>query len=84
MMGGKFLFKKEAKISLSGAFFEVLLNDKEVYNDLLIEVNKGDVLTFGRAIKGNRIYLEPFNLDHLNDQSYFKWLTNRDVVKNRG
>ena len=57
MMGGKFLFKKEAKISLSGALFEVLLNDKEVSNDLLIEVNKGDVLAFGRAIKGNRIYL---------------------------
>ena len=57
MMGGKFLFKKEAKISLSGALFEVLLNNKEVSNDLLIEVNKGDVLSFGRAIKGNRIYL---------------------------
>ena len=57
MMGGKFLFKKEAKISLSGALFEVLLNDKGVSNDLLIEVNKGDVLSFGRAIKGNRIYL---------------------------
>jgi allophanate hydrolase subunit 2 len=57
IMGGKFLFKKEAKISLSGALFEVLLNNKEVSNDLLIEVHKGDVLSFGRAIKGNRIYL---------------------------
>tara|TARA_B100001059_G_scaffold130039_1_gene130004 strand:- start:898 stop:1731 length:834 start_codon:yes stop_codon:yes gene_type:complete len=57
MMGGKFLFKKETKISLSGALFEVVLNDQKVYNDLSIEVKKGDVLTFGRAKKGNRIYL---------------------------
>ena len=57
IMGGKFLFKKEAKIALSGALFEVMLNKELVPNNLLIHANKGDILTFGRAIKGNRIYL---------------------------
>ena len=57
IMGGKFLFKKEAKIALSGALFEVMLNKELVSNNLLIQANKGDILTFGRAIKGNRIYL---------------------------
>ena len=57
IMGGKFLFKKEVKIALSGALFEVMLNKEMVSNNLLIQANKGDILTFGRAIKGNRIYL---------------------------
>ena len=57
IMGGKFLFKEKTEIALSGALFEVMLNKESVSNNLLIQANKGDILNFGRAIKGNRIYL---------------------------
>merc|ERR1739841_231897 len=57
MMGGKFLFTEEVDICISGAIFEVKLNNNSLINNTIIRVKKGDVLNFGKALKGFRIYL---------------------------
>ena len=57
MMGGKFLFTEEVDICISGAVFEVKLNNNSIVNNAIIRVQKGDIINFGKALKGFRIYL---------------------------
>ena len=85
MMGGKFLFTEEVDICISGAVFEVKLNNNSIINNTIIRVQKGDVLNFGKALKGFRIYLAisgGFKSDLiLKSCSYFDNITPNSVVK---
>ena len=85
MMGGKFLFTEEVDICISGAVFEVKLNNNSIVNNTIIRVQKGDVLNFGKALKGFRIYLAisgGFDSELiLKSRSYFENITSSSVVK---
>ena len=85
MMGGKFLFTEEVDICISGAVFEIKLNNDSIFNNTIIRVQKGDVLNFGKALKGFRIYLAisgGFKSDLiLKSRSYFENITPNSVVK---
>ena len=85
MMGGKFLFTEEVDICISGAVFEIKLNNDSIFNNTIIRVQKGDVLNFGKALKGFRIYLAisgGFKSDLiLKSRSYFENITLNSVVK---
>ena len=81
----KFLFTEEVDICISGAIFEVKLNNNSIINNTIIRVQKGGVLNFGKALKGFRIYLAisgGFKSDLiLKSCSYFENITPSSVVK---
>ena len=85
MMGGKFLFTEEVDICISGAVFEIKLNNDSIFNNTIIRVQKGDVLNFGKALRGFRIYLAisgGFKLKSvLNSTSFFENITSESIVK---
>ncbi len=53
----KILFETEAIIALGGANFGAKVNDKNVENWQIIEIKKGQTLSFSHKNKGNRLYL---------------------------
>lgn len=56
-MGPKLKFPSPTKIAISGAYLSPKLNDLEIENNEVIKVEAGDVLSFGRPVKGSRAYL---------------------------
>ncbi|SFN59601.1 5-oxoprolinase subunit C family protein [Salegentibacter flavus] len=56
-MGPKLKFPAPTKIAISGAYLSAKLNDSEIENNEVIKVESGDVLSFGRPVKGSRAYL---------------------------
>ena len=85
MMGGSFLFKTDISVAISGAIFEINLNNKSIKNSSRIDIKKGDVLNFGKALRGFRIYLAisgGFKLKSvLNSTSFFENITSESIVK---
>ena len=85
MMGGSFLFKTDISVAISGAIFEITLNNKSIKNSSRIDIKKGDVLNFGKALRGFRIYLAisgGFKLKSvLNSTSFFENITSESIVK---
>ena len=85
MMGGSFLFKTDISVAISGAVFEITLNNKSIKNSSRIDIKKGDVLNFGKALRGFRIYLAisgGFKLKSvLNSTSFFENITSESIVK---
>ena len=85
MMGGRFAFHSDTSIAISGAIFEITLNNKSIVNNNKIDVKKGDILNFGKALKGFRIYLAisgGFDSELiLKSRSYFENITSSSVVK---
>ena len=57
MMGPKLEFMAPTKIVISGAYLSPKLNSEEVENNTILEIAKGDILSFGRRILGCRAYL---------------------------
>ena len=57
MMGPKLEFSAATKIVISGANLSPKLNAREIENNTIIEIAKGDILSFGRRIFGCRAYL---------------------------
>ncbi|MGM0933219.1 MAG: biotin-dependent carboxyltransferase family protein [Bacteroidota bacterium] len=56
-MGPKLKFSAPTKIAISGAYLSPKLNDSEIENNEVIKIEPGDVLSFGRPLKGSRAYL---------------------------
>ncbi|WP_372919826.1 biotin-dependent carboxyltransferase family protein [Salegentibacter sp.] len=56
-MGPKLKFPAPTKIAISGAYLSPKLNDSEIENNDVIKVEAGDVLSFGKPMKGSRAYL---------------------------
>ena len=57
MQGPKLQFESSTLICISGASLAPKLNSKSISNNKCVLVRKGDVLSFGRLIKGFRAYL---------------------------
>ena len=57
MMGPKLEFTAATKIVISGAYLSPKLNAEEVKNNTILEIAKGDILSFGRRTYGCRAYL---------------------------
>jgi biotin-dependent carboxylase-like uncharacterized protein len=57
MMGPKLEFTAATKIVISGAYLSPKLNAEEVKNNTILEIAKGDILSFGRRAYGCRAYL---------------------------
>lgn len=77
LVGPEIRFETEMLIAVTGAEFELSLNQKPVSNNQAIKVNSGDILTFGKLISGARAYLsisETINLPKVFD-SYSTHLT---------
>ncbi|MEC7831534.1 MAG: biotin-dependent carboxyltransferase family protein, partial [Bacteroidota bacterium] len=85
MMGGRFAFHSETSIAICGAIFEITLNNKSIVNNNKIDVKKGDILNFGKALKGFRVYLAisgGFRVNSiLNSSSFYENLTPNITVE---
>ncbi len=57
MMGPKLQFEEPTAISLAGAHLEPKLNDVAIENHQVVQVSKGDILSFGKLKNGFRSYL---------------------------
>ncbi|WP_421918009.1 biotin-dependent carboxyltransferase family protein [Marinifilum sp.] len=57
LLGPAIEFQSKTYIAISGATIQPLLNDKAVKMNASIEVNEGDVLSFGSIQTGCRIYI---------------------------
>ena len=55
--GGKFLFKNEAQICLTGADFNPMINGDAIEMNELIQILEGDVLSFGKRNYGVYTYI---------------------------
>jgi biotin-dependent carboxylase-like uncharacterized protein len=85
MTGPKLQFDENTFICLTGAELSPKLNAQALKNDTVIEVRKGDILSFGKLIKGFRAYMgikggikEKMVLD---SQSYYFPLTQHKYIK---
>ena len=57
IIGPKLLFKLDTTIAITGADISPKINNTRISNYKLVEVKKGDVLSFGKLVKGTRSYL---------------------------
>lgn len=57
MVGPSMQFHEAVYLAVSGGIFEITHNDKSISMNQRFYVNKGDVVTIGRALKGMRCYV---------------------------
>jgi len=57
LVGPVIRFEQEMFIAISGAQFELSLNNKPINNNEKIQIISGDILSFGKLINGTRAYL---------------------------
>ena len=57
LIGPKIRFEDNRSIAITGADLSPSINNRRIYNDTLITINKGDVLSFGKTNSGCRAYL---------------------------
>ena len=58
MLGPTLQFNVNTCIALSGANMSAKLNNTEIYNNSLIAVNSGDVLSFGKLKSGGEVKID--------------------------
>lgn len=79
MAGPKLLFHGSARIVVSGADLSPKINETSISNNMVMEMNVGDVLSFGRRVSGCRAYLAVsggFKTDtFLGSQSWFQGIS---------
>lgn len=78
-MGPKLKFSLPVKITITGANLSPRLNDLEITNNKVLMLAAGDILSFGKRIKGGRAYLGisgGFKTEEtLHSRSWYKDLT---------
>jgi len=57
LVGPVIRFEQDMFIAITGAQFELSLNNKPVFNNEIIQISNGDILSFGKLITGARAYL---------------------------
>ncbi|MDE3740270.1 biotin-dependent carboxyltransferase family protein [Maribacter polysaccharolyticus] len=87
MTGPTLLFEKDTYIVLSGAEFETTLNNEPISNNKVHKVKAGDILSYGRLLKGFRGYLAIKNgfktKEVLGSRSQFYPITKRGTIKEK-
>ncbi len=85
MTGPTLEFEQDTYIVLGGAEMSVTLNDKAIDNYKVYKVNSGDILTYGKLLKGFRGYLgikDGFKTAVvLGSRSFFRPITEQDSIK---
>ncbi|WP_340074110.1 biotin-dependent carboxyltransferase family protein [Leptobacterium sp. I13] len=85
MSGPELHFLTHTYITITGALMSPVLNGTNIINNEVYKVNPGDVLTFGKLIKGYRTYLglkNGFMTENvLESRSYIKCITHSDSIK---
>lgn len=85
MAGPKLLFHGSARIVVSGADLSPKINETPISNNTVMEMNVGDVLSFGRRVSGCRAYLAisgGFKTDtFLGSQSWFQGISTQTRLK---
>jgi len=80
----KLVFEKETKLCITGADFSATLNHKAIVLNTVININKFDVLSFGKCRFGVRSYIAisgGFKTKKvLNSRSFYHSITNNAVV----
>lgn len=79
LMGPQLRFSASTQIAIFGAFLSPKLNREGILNNKIYRIEAGDVLSFGRRIRGNRAYLAVKNgfksETILGSRSWFEGLT---------
>lgn len=79
--GGKFRFKNETQICLTGADFNPMINGDAIEMNELIQIIEGDMLSFGKRKKGVYTYIGIKggiqSEEVLNSRSQFKHITSK-------
>lgn len=82
MTGPTLLFAVKTAIAITGANMSPKINDEPVNNNNVIQVSKGDILSFGKLISGFRAYLAisgGFQTEKvMGSRSYMKPITTHD------
>ncbi len=85
MMGPKLLFMEATVIVISGAEISAKLNDNSISNYKVYTVNKGDMLSFGKLLKGMRCYLAVSGGFQtalvLKSRSFYAGITSQGIIK---
>lgn len=85
MTGPTLEFEQDTYIVLGGAEMSATLNDVAIENYKVYKVNSGDILSYGKLIKGFRAYLgikDGFRTASvLGSRSFFKPITEQDSIK---
>ncbi|PXX29893.1 biotin-dependent carboxyltransferase family protein [Arenibacter sp. ARW7G5Y1] len=85
MTGPTLEFEEDTYIVLGGAEMSVTLNDMAVEHYKVYKVNSGDILSYGKLLKGFRAYLaikDGFKTSLvLGSRSFFKPITEHDSIK---
>lgn len=78
-------FEVETNIVITGAEMSATLNDTPIVNNKVYHVKTGDIVKFGKLIRGVRSYLGVYNgiqtKSILKSRSFFKGITPEAVVK---
>lgn len=79
LMGPKLKFSGASEIAIFGAFLSPKLNGEEIANNKIYRLSGGDILSFGRRVRGNRAYLAVKNgfqtEEVLGSRSWFSGIT---------
>lgn len=85
MTGPTLEFEQDTYIVLGGAEMSVTLNETAIENYTVYKVKSGDILTYGKLLKGFRAYLgikDGFDTASvLGSRSFFKPITEQDSIK---
>ena len=85
MLGPKLEFFKTTQIAISGAEISPKINNISILNNKVYTINSGDVLSFGKLIKGVRAYLAVkggFKTEIvLKSRSFYDGITSKDIFK---
>jgi len=85
MSGPKLQFEVNTAIAITGANISPMLNDKRIINNHRINIEKGDILSFGKLVSGFRSYLsvfEGFQTDAIfGSRSMYQGITKSRTIK---
>ena len=87
MTGPTLEFEEDAFIVLGGAEMVITLNNEPIKNYVVLKVNAGDILSYGRLKKGFRAYLaikHGFQTDKvLGSRSFYKSITPNGMITDK-
>ena len=85
LKGPKLLFLNDIYIAITGANFDVFLNNSKIENNKVIPINSQDILSFGKLNSGIRAYISVFggfeSEKVLDSSSFYKGITTKERLE---